>query len=213
MRVQLNRIQMVVLGFAAMFVAAVVSVPVTAPTGSADEEATYVGDEKCKKCHFKEHRYWKKTGLYKSLESLKPTTAEDDKELFDRKKAAELDPAKDYSTDATCLACHTTGYGKKGGYPKDVAANKDQAELMGRISCEACHGPGSKYAAHKQAEIEKNKDAKFTFEDMEPMGLIQPNEANCKTCHNDKNPVHATDPFKFDTSKGEVHSKKKKKKK
>ncbi len=212
-RVPLNRVQLVVFAFATMFVAAAVTTPLTSPTGAADEEAKYVGDATCKKCHFKQHRYWKKTKLKKALEALKPTTAEDDKALFDRKTEAKLDPAKDYSTDASCLKCHTTGYGKPGGYPKDPAANKDQADLMGSVSCEACHGPGSKYTAHKQAEIEKDKDAKFTYDGLKDMGLIQPDATNCASCHNEENPTNATDTYKFETAKTQVHSKKKKKKK
>jgi hypothetical protein len=34
----------------------------------------------------------------------------------ERKKAAGLDPAKDYTKDQECLPCHTVGYGKPGGY-------------------------------------------------------------------------------------------------
>ena len=69
---------------------------------------------------------WKKTKLFKSLETLKPT-AEADKALFDAKKAAGLDPAKDYSTDAACLKCHVTGYGKDGGYPEKITPENEKA--------------------------------------------------------------------------------------
>lgn len=172
----------------------------------AEEKATYVGDAKCMKCHFKQVSSWKKTGLAKSLDSLKPTTEEGDKDLFAKKKKAGLDPAKDYSTDASCLACHTTGHGKDGGYPEKVTAeNEKQAKAMGSISCEACHGAGSLYLEYKNEKRKQDKEATFTTEEMMKYGLVKPDEANCKTCHNEKNPTHASDTFKYEESKKKVH--------
>ncbi|MFA4948475.1 MAG: multiheme c-type cytochrome, partial [Candidatus Krumholzibacteriia bacterium] len=40
-----------------------------------------------------------------------------------------------------CLACHTTGYGRPGGY--DPAAEKEGAPYLLGVQCEACHGPGT----------------------------------------------------------------------
>jgi hypothetical protein len=205
--------------FAASALGAALLLALSAPLGTAEEdaakkdEATYVGSDACKKCHFKQHRYWKKTKLKTSMDRLK-ATPETEKELFDAKKKAGLDPAKDYTTDAKCLACHTTGYGKKGGYPKDAAkddAAKALAASMGEVGCEACHGAGSKYSKHKTDTLAKDKEAKFTFDGLAKYGLTQPDKDNCATCHNDKNPTDAGD-FKYDDKKGEVHSKKKKKK-
>ena len=211
----MSRRTVVAAALAAAFVLAV-----SAPFGAAQETAaktpTYVGDKACKTCHFKEHRSWRKTSLAKSMDSLKPPDEAEDKRLFDRKTAAELDPAKDYTTDATCLECHTTGYGKPGGYPADPTASEEakaHAELMGTVGCESCHGPGSLYAEHKTKELEKDKDAKFTFEGMAKLGLIAPDQANCNSCHNEKGPTHATDPFEYERDKGKSHPKKKRKKK
>lgn len=188
-----------------------------ARTGEADEGAaadkpSYVGDKACQKCHFQQHKAWKKTGMAKSMKVLLPTAEADDKGLFDRKTAAKLDPAKDYTTDASCLKCHTTGYGQPGGYPvdpkKDEASQK-LAALMGTVSCEACHGPGSLYVKHKTEEVEKNKDAKFTFEQMAKYGLTHPDEKNCAGCHNDTAPTKPAVPFKFEDQKSKVHEHKK----
>ena len=182
--------------------------PLFLQDGTAQEDApTYVGSDACKKCHFKEHRYWKKSTKFDALDSLKPT-ADDNADLLAKKKAAGLDPAKDYSTDKTCLPCHSTGYGKTGGFPED--ATGDLVEAMGQIGCEACHGPGSKYVEHKTKELEANKDAKFTFEGMAPMGLVEPNAELCATCHNEKNPAQPAEAFDYEARKGDVHSKKKK---
>jgi cytochrome c554/c'-like protein len=196
---------------------AALTVALTASPGSAqDPTPEYVGDKTCKSCHFKQHRAWKKTGLAKAVDTLKPTAEADDKALFDRKAAAKLDPTKDYSADATCLACHTTGYGKPGGYPADPAATdeaKALAELMGKVSCESCHGPGSLYSKHKEEKQKEDKKAKFTFEGLAKLGLVKPDDTNCATCHNDQGPTHASSTFDFEKDKAKTHPKKKKKKK
>ncbi len=180
----------------------VTSTTVVAQEGA--EAAEYVGSDACKKCHFKQHRYWKKTSLFTALETLK---ASEDAARAEKMKAAGLDPAKDYSTDATCLACHTTGYGKKGGFPeKDATA--EQIEDLGMVGCESCHGPGSLYVKHKTEALEKDKESKFDFDGLSKYGLVKPNADNCATCHNEKNPVHPGD-FDFEANKG-VHEKKKK---
>ena len=170
------------------------------------DKPEYVGDKACQKCHFQEHKSWKKTPLYKSMKTLAPTTEADDKELFAKKTAAGLDPAKDYSTDAKCLKCHTTGYGTESGYPADPATDADgkRAKALGVVGCEACHGPGSLYVQFKTAELEKNKDAKFTTEQMAPMGMTKADEATCKTCHNDQSPTK--EEFKFEEAKGKTHA-------
>jgi len=40
-----------------------------------------------------------------------------------------------------CLVCHTTGYGRPGGY--DPVAEKEGAPDLLGVQCEACHGPGT----------------------------------------------------------------------
>jgi len=57
---------------------------------------------------------------------------EEDAVRFDAKQRAGLDPARDYTTDAKCLECHTTGYGGVDGYPASP-------DVMGCVSCESCH--------------------------------------------------------------------------
>jgi cytochrome c554/c'-like protein len=193
--------------------AALVTLSLTRSSAADEAKPEYVGDKACQKCHFKpQHASWKKTGMANALKALQPTTEADNKALFDKKKAANLDPAKDYTTDAKCLQCHTTGYGEAGGYPadpkKDEAAGK-LATLMGKVSCEACHGAGSLYVKYKEEIVSKNnaekKETKFAWEDLAKQGLVKPDANLCAKCHNDQNPTKPAEAFKFDDAKAKVH--------
>jgi hypothetical protein len=42
---------------------------------------------------------------------------------------------------------------------------------------------------------------------MVKLGLVEPNESNCQTCHNKENPTASTDTFKFEDDKVKVHDK------
>ena len=76
------------------------------------------------------------------------------------------------ATNPKCLKCHST------------AASVDKGLLAGisvqeGVSCESCHGPGSIY---KSAGIMKNQKLAMT------KGLVMPDEAVCKKCHNEESP-------------------------
>jgi hypothetical protein len=181
-----------------------------ASVGAQEAKPTYVGSAKCVQCHFKQATSWKKTKLAHSMDTLKPVTEAENKALFDARKGAGLDPAKDYTTDAKCLPCHVTGYGKEGGYPEAITeGNRKVAEAMGSVSCESCHGPGSVYLEYKKKRKEEakkeGKEATFTTEELAKLGLVKPTEENCKTCHNEKSPVKVDPPFKFEEAKAKVH--------
>jgi len=87
------------------------------------KDIEYVGAKKCKACHLKEYKAWEQTRNAKSFEDLKPGAKAEEK------KKARLDPNKDYTTDAKCLKCHTTGYGKPGGF-KSMAETPDLANVQ-----------------------------------------------------------------------------------
>lgn len=205
---------------AAAFVAATVFAltlaAVRAEDAPAADKPTYVGSDACKKCHFKQYTSWKKGAMAKSMKTLLPTTEADNKDLFKKKTDAKLDPAKDYTTDAKCLKCHTTGYCEAGGYPadpaKDDAAKKCAAD-MASVSCESCHGPGSNYVKYKEPivskDVEEKKETKFKWEDLAKYGLTKPDETVCAKCHNKDAPSQPTEPFKFDDAKLKVHPVKK----
>lgn len=93
-------------------------------SGQSPADATYVGHENCKMCHSDQHKKW--------LTSK-------------HARAFELLAATDKAADPECLPCHSTGFGKEGGF----APGATDPDLRG-VQCEACHGPGSKHNGNKE---------------------------------------------------------------
>ena len=144
-------------------------------TPSEAGEHPYIGTNKCKKCHIKEYKSWAETKMAQSFEILRPG------QRAEEKKAAGLEPDKDYTADAECVGCHTTGYGKEGGFVDEAST----PELLG-VGCEMCHGAGGTYVADEYMSI-KNKNYKRA--DIAAVGSIYPpTEAQCRVCHNEKSP-------------------------
>jgi hypothetical protein len=126
----------------------------TAPLEKPPEGQTFIGAKQCSACHFDQYLKWRQTK---------------------HAKAFDIMPAK-YKTDASCLKCHTTGFGEKTGYQ-----GAKTPDLAG-TSCEACHGPGSKHA-----EIAKSFGMKKLTKDEEAYvrsttHKILPGNS-CVTCH------------------------------
>lgn len=138
--------------------------------------AQYVGAEKCRPCHLAQFKSWQETKMAKSFELLKPGVA------AEAKTAHKLDPGKDYTTDPNCLACHTTGYGKPGGFVSLAKTPK----LVG-VQCEVCHGAGAGYLKPELMSI-KNKEYKRS--EVVAAGLVIPSIEVCATCHNEKSPFY-----------------------
>jgi len=86
--------------------------------------AEHVGSEACRSCHTAEYDTW---AAGPHADAVATLTAQG--------KQGESD----------CLRCHTTGFGKPGGFPPDadVTAHEDLA----RVGCESCHGPGGSHVA------------------------------------------------------------------
>lgn len=129
----------------------------------------YIGAEKCKMCHIKpatgeQYNVWAKGPHAKAMEVLSGDAA--------KKIAAEKGIA-DPSTDPACIKCHST----VGSVDKSLIATAKMDEGVG---CESCHGPGSMY---KGASIMKNQELALT------KGMVIPDEALCKTCHNAESPT------------------------
>lgn len=82
----------------------------------------YVGSDACKNCHLKEYtsfiKYAKKATSYKSIERAKKGLTDDELK--------------------SCYSCHTTGYGKPGGF-----ISVEKTPHLKNAGCEVCHGPGA----------------------------------------------------------------------
>ena len=83
----------------------------------ADEEPYYIGNRKCRLCHFEYFKEWEK---------------DPHANAFARLGRMKKNPY--------CLKCHTTGYREHQGF----VSEKITPELKG-VQCEACHGPGSRH--------------------------------------------------------------------
>ncbi len=160
----------------------------------SSEGAKYVGVKSCKMCHFKQYKTWKKTRMAKTFEVLKPGANAESKAKL------KFDPQKDYTKDPLCLSCHTTGFGLPGGYkiPKDGDSKAVKAAKANEgTTCEACHGPGSKYIAiHKTIMSKKS----YTPQELFQAGQYKVSAGVCTTCHNRRNPMAGPD-YRFDYEK------------
>lgn len=161
----------------------------------ANNGAVYVGINTCKKCHLKLYKSWKKTATAKSFDNLKPGVNVEVKEKYN------LDPQKDYTKNRTCLECHTTGFGMPGGYviPKEGdSKSARQAKNNASITCEGCHGPGSKYiAVFKKALMKRQK---YTERQLCDLGKFKVGGRVCSSCHNLRSPTVESD-YHFDFRK------------
>lgn len=156
---------------------------------TAGAEHAYVGAKKCKACHLKEFKSWSETKMSNAFELLKPGVS------AASKTKAKLDPAKDYTRDASCLPCHTTGYGKLGGFV-DIATTPDLAG----VQCEMCHGPGGTYILKENMSLQ-NKEYKKAA--LVKVGLVgQIGKDMCVNCHNSKSPFFKDFNFEERKSKG-----------
>ena len=135
----------------------------------------YVGIKKCKMCHMKIYKSWQKTSHATALETLKPGAAPE------ARKKAGLDLQKDYTQDATCLGCHTTGPDQQPG-----------------IQCEACHGAGKAYCSLTIMNRKKWKADPEKHSEMAVSAGLQkePDEKTCTKCHNYTSPTYKSFDFK-----------------
>lgn len=172
-------------------------------SGGQAPKFEYVGSTKCKKCHLPEYKSWEKTKKGHALETLKPGQAKEAKEL------AKLDSTKDYSRDAQCVKCHTTGFSEKGGYTVPDSQNEaavKASEKLAHVGCESCHGPGSGYLPIFE-EITKSK-RKYKVEELHAAGLTKIEKSTCTSCHNEQSPTFKEFDFeKMKEKRDQIHEK------
>ncbi|HRT97657.1 MAG TPA: multiheme c-type cytochrome [Planctomycetota bacterium] len=107
-----------------------------------DPDTPYIGSAACGKCHPTEYNALKNSPHAKALDPLrKPAPDRWDLPAHKRGLTGLGRPE--------CLRCHTTGYGRPGGYPADPgkAETPNPKSEMAGVGCEACHGPGKAHAA------------------------------------------------------------------
>jgi hypothetical protein len=89
-------------------------------------EKTYVGAQACRECHAGQYEnYTKFSKKASSFESVR---------IMESKLTRE--------EVRTCYECHSTGYGKPGGF-----VSEKETPGLKNAGCESCHGPGSVHAA------------------------------------------------------------------
>jgi hypothetical protein len=135
----------------------------------------YMGVIKCKVCHHRQYWAWVETSMATSFENLEPGVKAAEK------VRAGIDPDKDYTADENCLPCHTTGYGKPGGF-----VSLEKTPKLINVQCEGCHGPGGEYIQI----MRENKY--FRISEVKAFGLIVPNDDRngCLECHGGKSPFN-----------------------
>jgi hypothetical protein len=84
--------------------------------------ATYVGSDKCKKCHNAAYQIWKDHPHSQAYETLV--------------SKAKRPTLREY--DGECVACHTTGFNYKTGF-----TDEKRTQHLKNVGCESCHGPAS----------------------------------------------------------------------
>ena len=111
--------------------------------GNNTEIQKYVGSEACKPCHQKEYKsftkYAKKSISFESIQRVKKGLTEEE-----IKK---------------CYFCHTTGYGKLGGF-----VSIEETPHLKNAGCEVCHGPGEIHVRTQRAQDTKTN---LTMKDCE----------------------------------------------
>jgi hypothetical protein len=121
----------------------------TVPAASTAKAAEYVGANKCRTCHIKQHKAWAETPHARAWATLVKPDAEKTAAV-----AAALKMEITGSPDKTdgCVSCHVTGFQLKRGYPQ---ADSTKAANLVNVTCEACHGPGSLHVSAPMAEKKK----------------------------------------------------------
>jgi hypothetical protein len=138
-------------------------------------KATYVGSERCKKCHEVAYKIWKESPhshAYSTLEKAR------------RPSLRQYDP--------DCVACHVTGFGYKGGFVNEVETPK-----LRDNGCENCHGPCSEHVKNQYDEKlyalinpYKAKPNETAADRTKRMGLIDQSCIKCHDSDNDSNWIH-----------------------
>jgi hypothetical protein len=112
--------------------------------GSPPAPSSFLTFQACLPCHGKVLATWSNSGHARALETLKRVKKE---------------------FDSSCVSCHSTGFGKPGGF-----IDLYKTPLMANVQCESCHGAGREHIANPASVKMKTKG-----------------EATCLVCHTKSN--------------------------
>jgi peroxiredoxin len=121
------------------------------------QTAAYVGSAACQSCHAAEHATWSKSAHASALASLR------------KEGKAE---------NADCLKCHTTGFGRTGGFP--AGGKPDAHPGLAQVGCESCHGPGGE---HVKEGAPRTGNIVSLGDKCDSCVILQ----ICGSCHDEKN--------------------------
>lgn len=137
---------------AGVLLAALLALPLAGPpvaTARAAEARSYVGTDACAPCHADQHATFRKY-------AKKSKSAHSVKVMASKLTREEVQ---------ACYACHTTGYGKPGGF-----VSFESTPHLADAGCEVCHGPGS-------AHVDSGGDVSL---------IDTPTMEGCVVCHNEQ---------------------------
>lgn len=140
------------------------------------QDFEYIGAAKCKMCHNKtatgqQYKVWMAGPHANAMKTLSSEAS-----MAIAKEKGIADP----TTDPACTKCHSTFASTS----EDLHAG---LKITEGVSCESCHGPGSAYKTNTVMKDRSKAMAK---------GMVIPDEALCKTCHNEESPTYK--PFNYE---------------
>ncbi|MBM4136751.1 MAG: cytochrome C [Nitrospira sp.] len=117
--------------------------PSFSPGQTQKQPPKYVGSDTCKDCHKDEYEsfmtYARKSRSFESIQRVKKGLTEEEIK--------------------GCYHCHTTGYGKPGGF-----ISPEKTPHLKNAGCEVCHGPGE---FHVKTGSPKDTKRRMTMKDCE----------------------------------------------
>jgi len=140
------------------------------PVQIAYPAATYVGSEKCKKCHDNAYDVWKNSAHSHAYAALTEKAKRPTLRQF----------------DGECLRCHVTGFGQEGGF-----VSEEKTPLLKNVGCESCHGPASLHVKNpNDASIRAALNPLKAKIGDKPASRLNRMHDSCQTCHDLDNSVH-----------------------
>jgi 2',3'-cyclic-nucleotide 2'-phosphodiesterase (5'-nucleotidase family) len=113
------------------------------PVAAVTIGAAYTGGERCGACHAEADRLWRSSAHARALDTL---------------------ASHGQAFNPECLKCHTTAYGKPGGF-----VSLQSTPGLAQVQCESCHGASG---THPEAKV---------------AGFGKAGMMSCLVCHNREN--------------------------